>query len=106
MTIPLRANLKQAMTAAFLRWKSAPAAPNNIAQQISEAKHALQQLSKTTEKLRQKENSLRFKRESLTKKGGNEGVELEEENRVLREKLAQTEANVGVFVREMGSLLD
>jgi predicted nucleic acid-binding Zn-ribbon protein len=32
--------------------------------------------------------------------------ELQEENRGLKEKLIQTEQNVGVFVKEMASLLD
>lgn len=32
--------------------------------------------------------------------------ELQEENRNLKEKLVQTELNVGVFVKEMASLLD
>lgn len=32
--------------------------------------------------------------------------ELQEENRVLKEKLVQTEQNVGVFVKEMANLLD
>ena len=88
-----------------MRWKSIPAAQSNTREQIDKTKAKLQRLKRTTEKLRQKEAGIRAKRDVMSK-GGNQEDQLEMENRALREKLAQTEANVGIFVREMGSLLD
>ena len=90
-----------------MRWKSIPSAQSeNIEEQVNETKQKLQRLKRTTEKLRQKEAGIRGKRDMMSNKGGTSEDQLEYENRALREKLAQTEANVGIFVREMGSLLD
>ena len=49
---------------------------------------------------------MRSRNEILRDKGDSEEKTLRAENKVLKEKLAATEANVGIFVREMGSLLD
>jgi hypothetical protein len=65
-------------------------------------------LKKTAERLREQENQLRSKQQSAVTatQESNDEIELENDNRILREKLAATEANVGIFVKEMGSLLD
>jgi predicted nuclease with TOPRIM domain len=70
----------------------------------------------STRSLRQKLEALERDKDELVKQlsKGEESSrrshpilkELQEENRGLKEKLVQTEKNVGVFVKEMASLLD